>query len=343
MRKTQLALAAVALVASTAVMANGVKVYGNLDAGLIGGKSATADGGVHFTQGEWSGNQWGLTGSEDLGGGLKAGFTLEGGLSTANGNLSNGGGAYGVFNRQSFVSLGGDFGSVALGRQFSPQVGAILANLPQTQATFHVPMLEFAGALNYQNGTETAGSAYKASGGFFVANAVSYTSPNVGGFSGTVMNARSDESGKGEGTLGSVTGSFGGVNVNASYHTYTSSSSGYSVGANTAIGGLKVGVNYVNTNTNATTTTADIQSYTLGVAYPVTDALTLGVNYAANDKAAAKATLLNINGAYNLSKMTQVYVFYSDANTNSYSSYSSFQRSGAKGGSQYGAGLAVNF
>jgi hypothetical protein len=66
MKKTQMALAAVALVASTAAMANGVKVYGNLDAGLVSGKSATADGGTHFTQGEWSGNQWGLTGSEDL-------------------------------------------------------------------------------------------------------------------------------------------------------------------------------------------------------------------------------------------------------------------------------------
>ncbi len=340
MKKTQMALAAVALVASTAAMANGVKVYGNLDAGLISGKSATADGGTHLTQGEWSGNQWGLTGSEDLGGGLKAGFTLEGGLSTANGNLSNGGGGFGVFNRQSFVSLGGEFGTVALGRQFSPQVGAILANVPQTAAAFHVPMLEFAGALNSQNGTESAASPYASKGGFFIANAVSYATPSFGGISATVMNARPDEAGKGEGTLASASGSFGGVNVNASHHDYKASSSGYSIGANTAVAGLKVGLNYI--NTKATSTATAVATTTVGVSYPVSEALSLGVNYAVND-ATTKASLMNVNAAYNLSKMTQIYVFYSDANAGSYSSYSSFQRAGARAGTQYGAGLAVNF
>ena len=229
-----------------------------------------------------------------------------------------------------------------MGRQFSPQVGAILANIPQTMGGFHVPMLAFAGALNAQNGTADAGSDpyTSSSGGFFVANAISYSTPNIGGISATVMNARPDTQNKGEGSLASASGSFGGVNVNASYHTLTASTSGWSLGGNTAVGGLKVGLNYI--STKATSTTSDVNTVTAGVAYPVTDAVSLGVNYAVND-AATKASLVNVNAAYTLSKSTQLYVFYSDANAQSFASYSTLQKAGSKGGTQYGVGLAVNF
>jgi predicted porin len=58
----------------------------------------------------------GFRGSEDLGGGLKAVFTLEQGLGVDSGTLNQGGRAFG---RQSFVGLSGDWGSVTAGRQYS--------------------------------------------------------------------------------------------------------------------------------------------------------------------------------------------------------------------------------
>lgn len=58
----------------------------------------------------------GFRGSEDLGGGLKAIFTLEQGLGADSGTLNQGGRSWG---RQVFVGLSGDWGSLTLGRQYS--------------------------------------------------------------------------------------------------------------------------------------------------------------------------------------------------------------------------------
>lgn len=64
-----------------------------------------------------NGSRWGLRGSEDLGGGLKALFHLESGFNMDTGDQAA---ANGLFNRQAFVGLGGGFGEVRLGRQYTP-------------------------------------------------------------------------------------------------------------------------------------------------------------------------------------------------------------------------------
>lgn len=58
----------------------------------------------------------GFQGVEDIGNGLKASFILEAAIDTSTGELPGGGG----FSRQAFVALGGAFGKVALGRQYTP-------------------------------------------------------------------------------------------------------------------------------------------------------------------------------------------------------------------------------
>jgi GBP family porin len=72
MKKTQVALAALALVASTAALADGVKVYGTADVSLVN----TTNGTFFAGAGNNAGSIFGFTGSEDLGSGLKAAFTL---------------------------------------------------------------------------------------------------------------------------------------------------------------------------------------------------------------------------------------------------------------------------
>ncbi|WP_311220577.1 MULTISPECIES: porin [unclassified Acidovorax] len=58
----------------------------------------------------------GFRGSEDLGGGLRAVFTLEMGFAPDQGTLAQGGRGFG---RQSFVGLAGPWGAVTAGRQYS--------------------------------------------------------------------------------------------------------------------------------------------------------------------------------------------------------------------------------
>lgn len=61
-------------------------------------------------------SRFGFRGTEDLGGGLRALFTLEGGFGPDTG-VSNQGGRF--FGRQAWVGLGGGWGTVSLGRNYS--------------------------------------------------------------------------------------------------------------------------------------------------------------------------------------------------------------------------------
>ena len=68
-------------------------------------------------------SRWGMRGTEDLGGGLRAVFTLEQGFAPDEGTPNQGGRAFG---RQSFVGLAGDWGSFTVGRQYSMLFWSIL-------------------------------------------------------------------------------------------------------------------------------------------------------------------------------------------------------------------------
>lgn len=65
--------------------------------------------------GNLQGDRWGLIGSEDVGGGLKAIFRLEGGFNVDNGMLGQGGAEFG---RKAYVGLASPVGTVTLGRQY---------------------------------------------------------------------------------------------------------------------------------------------------------------------------------------------------------------------------------
>ncbi|MFM0594943.1 MULTISPECIES: porin [Paraburkholderia] len=111
-----LAIAASAVCASTAVHAqSSVTLYGILDAGITYVNNA---GGAHqykFDDGVSYGNRIGFKGTEDLGGGLQAIFTLESGFHLGNGQYAFGGAEFG---RQAYVGLkSSKWGSVTLGNQ----------------------------------------------------------------------------------------------------------------------------------------------------------------------------------------------------------------------------------
>jgi predicted porin len=115
--KKQWMLAAVASVCCVpyAMAQSSVTLYGSLGSSIAyvsnehGGKAVFMGGG---TTPEWIG----ITGAEDLGGGLKAIFKLENGINTATGaGLVSGD----MFGRQAWVGLlSADYGKITLGRQF---------------------------------------------------------------------------------------------------------------------------------------------------------------------------------------------------------------------------------
>lgn len=91
-----------------------VTFYGILDAGVTYVSNAGGSHQVKFDDGVSYGNRWGLKGTEDLGGGLKAVFRLESGFHVGDGTLTNGGS---LFGRQAYVGLQNDWGTLTLGNQ----------------------------------------------------------------------------------------------------------------------------------------------------------------------------------------------------------------------------------
>ena len=127
LKRLPLALAAAALLAGTGAMAQTVQVYGKLYPYLeresgsnpspVGtvvsslSPAATGVGGVGGVTGMSAGNSYlGFRGKEDLGGGLRAEFQLEGVVTVDNGAATG----Y-TFGRNTFVGLEGGFGEVRLG------------------------------------------------------------------------------------------------------------------------------------------------------------------------------------------------------------------------------------
>ncbi|WP_353799365.1 porin [Thauera sp.] len=109
-------MAVAGLVSAPAFAQSNVTVYGVADAAVgFGGHGDNDFSGI--VSGVLSGSRIGFKGTEDLGNGLKAVFTVEQGFDIGNGNEHIAGKQ---FSRQAFVGLGGSFGTVSLGRQYAP-------------------------------------------------------------------------------------------------------------------------------------------------------------------------------------------------------------------------------
>ena len=122
MKKT-IVLASLGLFVPCAFAQSSVTLYGILDEGLqyLNNVNAPGGGGKKITLDSIngrSGSRWGFIGSEDLGGQLRAIFTLEGGININNGQMGQGGL---LFGRQAFVGLASEkFGTLTMGRQYDP-------------------------------------------------------------------------------------------------------------------------------------------------------------------------------------------------------------------------------
>ena len=129
MNKNLITLAALLAASGAAVAQSSVTLYGTADAGigkLAGGKVRMQTNNMLNT----SDSYLGLRGVEDLGGGLKAGFRFEQGLNLRDGSTNDQDAArltQTMFQRAAYVWLGGNWGTVQLGRAYTPSRNAMAA------------------------------------------------------------------------------------------------------------------------------------------------------------------------------------------------------------------------
>ena len=262
----------------------------------------------------------GFRGSEDLGDGLRAVFTLEQGFAPDSGQLNQGGRAFG---RQSFVGLSGPWGSVTLGRQYTMLIWSLSdADILATNIygvgslDAYVPNARADNALAFRGtfGGVTVGATYSL-GRDAVNAGPSPAGTNCPGESAAdnqacrewSMLVTYDTSGWG-GALAvdeirGGPGAFGGLSSSAQKDTRVSLN-GY---AN--VGGLKLGAGLLRRDNDGNSSTPRSDLWYLGMSYPVTPLLVLdGELFQLKFKDSPnKATLLAARGTYYFSKRTAMY------------------------------------
>ncbi len=348
MKKTQVALAALALVASTAAMADGVTVYGTVDASVIKTDAGTSMAGA----GNSAGSLFGFKGSEDLGGGLKASFNLETGYTATSGALANGGTAAGtttIFNRAANVGLSNESFGLTLGLQTSPFIAGELNG-----ATGVGGNGVFVPALFILNGGNLAGTN-SSLGGFFIPDAVN-VSANFAGVTANVMTrtavAGTTTTAGDTYTAANIGTAIAGVNLNLAYQNMTNLGATTVIvkntvlSANTEIAGIRVNAAYADNSNDGTSN----KGYMIGTSMPLTGALAGGLTYVKN-AASGLGNMYSASLQYNLSKSTYVYMNYNKfsvdtsvaANDSGNLTYSSTNTSGTVSGSSVAVGIAKSF
>lgn len=290
-----------------------VTLYGLVDGSLLFlSKTENTSGGnggklIGFTDSGQVPSQFGLKGTEDLGGGLSAEFRLESGIDIANGGYNNSNGNF--FGRQAYVGLTGGFGEVKAGLQFSPFFSTLFELDP-------VGFSNFGSSLAiYANNIATTGA--------FNSNVISYTSPLIAGLRGSVMFALGGETGNfAAGRQYSVSLSYqsGGLTVDAAFYdgnpggavvTVPSSTIGFEgrmIGASYAIGNLTAKASFTNYKVMGTGMNNNV--YGGGLDYALTPVVDLngGVWYVSNRNDTSSHSLMGSLGAsYFLSKATTLY------------------------------------
>ena len=267
----------------------GKKVYGQANAnGIKFNQTQLTSGGVNNSR-------WGLKGSEDLGGGLKAIFTLEQGFNLDDGTSAGG------FNREATVGLAGNFGTVKLGKQYNAfdDVSGAASTLFDS---------DLAPINNVFESTAFADTE---------ANTVKYISPTFSGFSGSVSysfgenkTATTDATtsyalagqyangplalGVGYVVVDSAAGETKATRLNGSY--------------NFGVATLKASYGMVDYTNNDET-----NEFEIGVDYPVASNLILSAGYALSKRdysltgKEGESQSIGLAAAYLLSKRTTVY------------------------------------
>ena len=322
MKKSLIALAVLA--ASGAAMAqSSVTLFGIVDTNFSYIDGIGNDNESKYGLGT-SGNatsRLGFRGVEDLGGGLKAGFWLEGEIFGDDGNASGFN-----FKRRSTVSLAGGFGEVRLGRDQVPSYTKFISY----DLFGQVGIGQFMGWSNWNGNNQTTANNNNDANGMRSSNMISYYTPNFSGFTaglgyGFDEKADTTNSKKGRYVGGYVAYDNGPLSVALSYDESSALTLGAITGVSPAVNGvdrnrLTLGgsydLNVVKLNAILQQTKDDVpggserkvNAYMLGASAPV-GAGEVKLQYALYDQKAidSKAHQFSLGYVHNLSKRTAVY------------------------------------
>lgn len=305
MKKSLLALAL--LGAYGAAMAQtSVTIYGSFDAGVRYLDNVNAAGDDRFTMssgGTSMSNRIGFKGQEDLGGGLNAHFALESGFNSGTGALDNT--SQVLFNRLATVGIGGGFGSLDFGRQYTVAF--------KTIALYEPFAYRFPGQTHVV--PATAGVRYN--------NDIQYTGTfgpvtvraehSLGEQAGSVTDASASAIGA---TFTSGPIAVGGAytkrkpNVATSPATDFQDNDHFTVGAAYRMGPLRVSAGYANEEQERTTVNTEDKYAWGGVNYTLSPSLELAAAYYQQKRENAtdgKKKLYILAAYYSLSKRTSLY------------------------------------
>ena len=306
------AVAAAALVAGQAQAQSSVTVFGIADVGYVRTSADGTSGSVSRSQLASDGNsssRLGFRGTEDLGGGMKAGFWLEGALAIDSpGSLT--------LQRRSTVELSGSMGEIRLGRDYVPT----FTNLTVAHHPFGTNGLGNAGQLYYPVPADgTTSSTHVRSN-----NGINYFSPNVGGFQANVMYAFGEKASnvgatKKDDTYVGGRISYANGPLNLAYATgktkfvtgdYTQSN----FAANYQLGAAKLMYLWGENKVGVTKTTNNL----VGVQYKLSETGEVRAAYTAlkasgfaSNSVVGDATQVTVGYVHNLSKRTALYTNYS--------------------------------
>ena len=308
MNKTKISLAALTLAASVlpAMAQSSVTVFGivDLNARLVKNDASQKQ----LASSGLSSSRLGFRGVEELGGGLKAGFWLEGALNADDGNTTGFN-----FQRRSTVSLMGGWGEIRLGRDKVPTQLNWDAFDP-----FDNTGMGANTRLSVASGIVPADGSYNTFSR--ASNMISYIAPNLGGAFGQASVAA------GEGSLGNKH-----MGLRAGYNGdgllvaagYGSTQVTGSIDANETNFGASYDLKFmklIGFVSRLDIGPASQDNWLVGATVPVGD-FTLRASYSAMDGegtiAAQDAKMLALGGVYTLSRRTALYATFSKiSNTN---------------------------
>ena len=343
MKKSLVALSVLAA-SGAAVAQSSVSLYGIADAFVGSGKTTSISLGGNglviseqrqsvVNSGGLSSSRWGLKGTEDLGGGLKANFVLENGFDISNGAAAGTAGV--LFDRQAFVGLSSNsLGSVSLGRQYGAYDNvrasflSAQGNSPTFDATNGTPMTSVltnyavnhaftpAVAAAISGPTSAVGGRIGAWTGYNarINNSIRYETPNISGFQAAVVYGFGEDKTAAIGSTATKNASASLTYVNgpvavALTHQDDELAKDFHL-KNTAIGGnydLGLAKVFVAYNQAKYTGVAKQNEWAVGVRAPL-GATTLVAQYAhSNGDDLGKNQSLGLSAEYSLSKRTTAY------------------------------------
>ena len=185
MKKSLIALAVLGAIAGAAQAQSSVTIYGIVDTGIVYSNKVSTGAGTSGSKfsvnsGIIQGSRLGFKGVEDLGGGLKALFQLEAGFANDTGRLQGDVGSTNLFRRKSVVGLGGDFGSVLLGRQ----------------TDFLDDVSQWTSVQDFGGVTGSVGHNLDRLEGTRSNNSIRYNTPDISGFSASAIYGFGETAGK---------------------------------------------------------------------------------------------------------------------------------------------------